>query len=149
MFIPNLMFIPRLHGAMHWILNNAMDDICIHLKVATSKRVFFFHLGPIFKTMHIITLQSNMKSWRQWFRTFFWDGTKYVVNTFWGLATFIRVKTGDIHFRLYYIVHVILSRFFKKLTLSKFYADLILIFEKIWIKLEKTLYPYFILIFSG
>ena len=41
----------------------------------------------------------------------------------------------------------ILSRF-KKKTLSKFYPDFTLIFEEIWIKLEKMIYSGFIQILS-
>ena len=140
------MFIPRHHGAMHWILslNNAMDDICIHLKVATSKRVFF-HLGPIFKTMHIITLKSNMSVISYIFLR--WDQicSKYFLR----ISHLYKSQDRRHSFQtlLYSPCHFI--QIFKKLTLSNFYADLILIFEKIWINLEKTLYPYFILIFSG
>ena len=46
-------------------------------------------------------------------------------------------------FRFYPDFILILSRSLKKLSLSEFYPDVILIFEKIWIKLEKTLYPDF------
>ena len=135
MFIPNLMFIPRLHGAMHWILNNAMDDdICIHLKVATSKRVFF-HIGPIFKTMHIITLKSNMSVISYIFLR--WDQicSKYFLR----FSHLYKSQDRRHSFQtlLYSPCHFI--QIFKKLTLSKFYPDFTLIFEtfyldKIWIK---------------
>ena len=42
------------------------------------------------------------------------------------------------------IIYPDLTQISKKLTLSKSYPDFILIFEKIWIKLEKLLYPDFI-----